>query len=147
MAAALRILHWACRVTLAIVFLWSGIIKVRSPLEFAGALSGYKLFPDTLIYPLATYFPWFEIALGVLFLIGWKIRYVAIGGTALLLAFTVLLTVTYLRGIDANCGCFGFGDRISPRTIARDALILLPALLLVFEARLKKLAAADTPVI
>ena len=147
MAAALRILHWACRITLSIVFLWSGIIKVRSPLEFAGALSGYKLFPDSFVYPLATYFPWFEIALGVLFLVGWKIRYVAIGGTALLLAFTVILTVTYFRGIDANCGCFGFGDRISPRTIARDALILLPALLLVFEARIKKLAADEPYVI
>ena len=147
MAAALRILHWACRLFLAGVFLYSGYIKVQSPLEFAGALSGYKLFPDALIFPMATYFPWLEIALGVLFLIGWKIRYVAIGGAALLLVFTVLLTVTYLRGIDANCGCFGFGDRISPRTIARDSLMLLPALLLVFETRLKKLAAAETSVV
>ena len=147
MAAALRILHWACRLLLAGVFLYSGYIKVRSPLEFAAALSGYKLFPDSFIFPMATYFPWLEIALGVLFLVGWKIRWVAIGGSALLLGFTVLLTVTYFRGIDADCGCFGFGDRISPRTIARDALILIPALVLVFEASIKKLAAAETSIV
>ena len=145
MSAALRILHWACRIFLAGVFLYSGYIKVQSPLQFASALSGYKIVPDTLIFPMASYFPWLEIALGALFLIGWKIRYVALGGAALLLCFTVLLTVTYLRGIDADCGCFGFGDRISPRTIARDALILLPALLLIFEARLKKLTASEVP--
>ena len=147
MAAALRILHWACRIFLAAVFLYSGYVKIQSPLQFAAALAGYKLVPDAFISPLANYFPWMEIALGALFLIGWKTRYVAIGGAALLIGFTVILTVTYLRGIEADCGCFGFGDRISPRTIARDALILLPALLLVFEARIKRLAAAETSVI
>jgi len=88
------------------------------------------LFPDSLILPLADYFPWVEIALGVLLLIGWKIRYFAIAACALLAAFLTVLTITYLRGIDANCGCFSFEDRISLLTIGRDTLILLPALFL-----------------
>jgi uncharacterized membrane protein YphA (DoxX/SURF4 family) len=146
MSAALRILYEDCRVFLAGVFLYSGYVKIQSPLQFASAITGYKLVPDAFIFPLANYFPWLEIALGVLFLIGWKTRYVAIGAAVLLLGFTVLLTVTYLRGIDADCGCFGFGDRISPRTIARDGLILLPALLLIFETRFKKPSAATSSV-
>ncbi len=140
MATFLRILHWACRLILAGVFLASGYIKWRSPLEFAAAIAGYKLVPDSFIYPLATWLPWLEIALGLLLLAGWKIRYVALGAAALLVCFTVILTVTYARGIDADCGCFGFGHRISPLTIARDMLILLPAVLLVFEGRVRKLA-------
>jgi hypothetical protein len=31
------------------------------------------------------------------------------------------MSITYSRGIEANCGCFGFGERISPLTLARDA--------------------------
>ncbi len=142
MKVYLRILHWVCRLILAVVFLVSGYIKLQSPLEFASAIAGYKLVPDSFIFPLATYLPWLEMGLGVLLLIGWKIRYVAVGAAALLLFFTVILTVTYLRGIEADCGCFGFGHKISPLTIARDMLILLPAVLLIFESRLKRLAEA-----
>ncbi len=142
MTIFLRILHWACRLILAGIFVISGYIKVRAPLEFAGAIAGYKLVPDSLIFPLATYLPWLEMALGALLLIGWKIRYVAIGAAALLLTFTVILTVTYARGIEADCGCFGFGHKISPLTIARDMLMLVPAILLIFESRLKKFTEA-----
>ena len=67
------------------------------------------------------------------------------GATAgLLLFFTVLLTVTWLRGIQANCGCFSFDDPISPATIARDSLLLVPALYLLLERRLKKALAGAT---
>jgi len=136
----LRVLHWACRLILAGIFVYSGYIKVQSPLEFAAAIAGYKLVPDSLIFPLATYLPWLEIALGALLLVGWKIRYAALGAAALLLAFSVILTVTYARGIDADCGCFGFGQKISPLTIARDMLMLLPAVALIFESRLRTFA-------
>ena len=59
----LRILHWLSRCVLAGIFLYTGYIKIRSPLQFAAVLSGYQLFPDSLILPLADYFPWVEIAL------------------------------------------------------------------------------------
>lgn len=126
----LRILHWLSRCILAGIFLYTGYIKIRSPLQFAAVLSGYQLFPDSLILPLTDYFPWIEIALGVLLLIGWKIRYVAIAACALLAAFLTVLTITYFRGIEANCGCFSFDDRISLLTLGRDTLILVPALFL-----------------
>jgi len=140
MTTAFRIFHWLCRFVLAGIFIYSGYIKLDAPLQFAAAIAGYKLVPDSMISPLADYLPWIEIALGVLLLIGWKIRYVSIGASVLLLGFIAILTITYMRGIDADCGCFGFGDRISPRTIARDVLILLPALFLVFETRLSRTA-------
>lgn len=133
-----KILHWACRLVLAGIFLYTGYIKLESPLQFAAVLSGYKLFPDELILPLSQYFPWVEIALGVLLLAGWKIRYVAIGACALLGAFVAVLALTYFRGIEANCGCFSFDDRISPWTLLRDALILLPAIFLVLEPMLRR---------
>jgi uncharacterized membrane protein YphA (DoxX/SURF4 family) len=126
----LRILHWLCRLILAGIFLYTGYIKLRSPLQFAAVLAGYQLFPDALILPMADYFPWVEIALGVLLLVGWKIRYVAVAACALLASFLTVLSITYFRGIEANCGCFSFEDRISLLTLVRDTLILLPALFL-----------------
>jgi uncharacterized membrane protein YphA (DoxX/SURF4 family) len=125
-----RTLHWLSRGILAGIFLYTGYIKIRSPLQFAAVLSGYQLFPDSLILPLTDYFPWVEIALGVLLLIGWKIRYVAMAACALLAAFVTVLAITYFRGIEANCGCFSFDDRISLLTLGRDTLILVPALFL-----------------
>ena len=128
------ILHWLFRFILGGLFIYSGYIKVESPLKFEAVLHLYELFPNEYVRIIAQYFPWFEIALGLLLLIGfrWKIRYVAGVATALLLFFIAILAITYFRGIEADCGCFGFDDPISPKTIARDSLMLIPALYLLF---------------
>jgi uncharacterized membrane protein YphA (DoxX/SURF4 family) len=138
MTITLRILHWLCRLGLAGIFIYSGYIKLQEPLQFAVAISGYKLVPENLIFPLATYLPWLELALGFGILIGWKIRYFSTSAAILLLFFIVVLAITIGRGIEANCGCFSLDERISPKTIARDSLILIPALYLVIEPRIRK---------
>jgi uncharacterized membrane protein YphA (DoxX/SURF4 family) len=144
MTITLRILHWLCRLIVAGVFIYSGYSKLPpgnifdAPLQFMIAISGYKLpIPESFILPIATYLPWIEIALGVAILVGWKIRYFAGALTVLLLFFIVILTITYARGIDANCGCFGLGEKISWKTILRDSSFLLPTLYLLFENRFR----------
>jgi uncharacterized membrane protein YphA (DoxX/SURF4 family) len=132
------ILHWLCRLALAIVFIWSGWVKVQAPLQFAVAITGYKIIPDRFAFPIATYFPWLEIALGLVILSGFKIRWSSIASAALMLFFIILLSVTLFRGIETNCGCFGFGDRITWMTIARDGSFLIPALFLAIESRLPR---------
>ncbi len=138
MTAALRALHWLCRLVLAGIFIYSGFIKLQEPLQFAVAITGYKLVPENFIFPLATYLPWVEVALGLGILIGWKIRFFSAAAAALLFLFIAVLAITISRGIDANCGCFSMDERISPKTIARDSLILIPAFYLLAEHRLKK---------
>jgi|WetSurMetagenome_2_1015567.scaffolds.fasta_scaffold81932_1 uncharacterized membrane protein YphA (DoxX/SURF4 family) len=134
------ILHWLSRLVLAGIFIYTGYIKIGwlNTLQFAAVLQGYKLFPDNYLWDIAKYYPWLEIALGLLLLVGfkWKIRYVAGAATALLLSFIIILSITYARGIPANCGCFSFNDRISPATIARDSLILIPAIYLLIAGPL-----------
>ena len=138
MTLTLKIFHWLCRLVLAGIFIYSGYVKLQEPLQFAVAIAGYKLLPENLIFPMATYLPWLEVALGVGILIGWKMRYFASAAAALLLFFIIVLAITISRGIEANCGCFSLDERISPKTIARDSLILIPALYLMAEHRLKK---------
>jgi uncharacterized membrane protein YphA (DoxX/SURF4 family) len=134
----LKILHWICRLLLAAIFLYSGYKKIQEPLQFAVDIQGYKLVPANLVFPLANCLPWIELALGYNILIGWKLRYNALAAGALLLLFIVVLIITIGRGIEANCGCFSLDERISPKTVARDSLILLPAIFLAIEPRLRK---------
>lgn len=141
----IRILHWASCIILGVIFLYSGYIKIDSPLQFAAAVTGYQLVPENLVFTIAKYFPWIEIALGIFLLTGWKSRYAAVAATALLLFFTAILTITYFRGINANCGCFSFDDQISPKTIVRDSIIILPALFLVFETRFHRSSKSKAP--
>jgi uncharacterized membrane protein YphA (DoxX/SURF4 family) len=149
MSLTRRILHWLSRIALAVVFIWSGWVKFREPLQFAVAITGYKIVPDQYAFPIAQYFPWLEIALGLIILIGFKIRWSSVAAAALMLFFIAILSITLYRGIDTNCGCFGFGDKITWKTIVRDGSFLLPALFLVFETRLRKRSAlseqANTP--
>jgi uncharacterized membrane protein YphA (DoxX/SURF4 family) len=134
----IKILHWLCRLILAGVFIYSGYVKVQEPLQFAVAISGYQLVPENLIFPMARFLPWAEIVLGLAILIGWKVRYFSAATVALLFFFIAVLAITISRGIEANCGCFGLDERISPLTILRDSLFLIPALYLTFEPKLTR---------
>ncbi len=133
-----RIIHWVSRLGLAGIFLYSGYVKIQSPLQFAADIMGYQLVPANLVFPVAQYFPWLEVALGLLLLIGWRIRYWGIAASGLILFFITLITITYARGIDANCGCFGSGEKISILTILRDSSFLIPALFLAAERRIRR---------
>jgi uncharacterized membrane protein YphA (DoxX/SURF4 family) len=131
------ILRWVCIILLTAIFLYSGYSKMQSTLQFAAVLAQYQLVPTDLILPLATYLPWAEIALGLFLLTGWKTRLAAAAAAALLSVFIAAMAVTYFRGIEADCGCFGIGEKISLRTIGRDALLLLPAAFLLGERRIR----------
>ena len=52
-------------------------------------------------------------------LVGWQPRYFATFAALLLSGFMTAMSVTYARGIEADCGCFGLGDPISRTTLAR----------------------------
>ena len=123
------ILHWIFRFILAVIFLYSGYVKWESPLLFEAVLYSYDLFPNQYIPVIAHYFPWVEMTLGMLLLIGFKrkIRYLAGASSLLLIFFLTIIAITYYRGIEADCGCFGFDDPIS---IRRDSVLLIIALYL-----------------
>jgi uncharacterized membrane protein YphA (DoxX/SURF4 family) len=128
-----RILHWACRLFLGGIFVYAGYTKVENPLQFAAAIEAYKLLPPSIVLRVVEVLPWMEIVLGVCLLAGIMVRYTAGLAGSLLAFFIAVMLVTYLRGIEADCGCFGIGERISPLTLVRDTLFLLPAVFLVAQ--------------
>jgi putative oxidoreductase len=113
------------RIALAAVFLWAAYAKLRDPwMIFAMEIDAMHIVPGAAVEFLARTMPWFELLLGVLLVIGTQMRYVASTATGLLAVFFVTLLVLYLRGFQGDCGCFGPGEQLGPKTLARDGALL-----------------------
>lgn len=117
---AWRVLQWLARLFLAGLFLYAGYFKVRNPFLFEMAVDSYQLLPARGVIIVARTLPWLEIALGLSLLAGWKLPYFATFTAVLLGFFLATMAIAYSRGIEATCGCFGLGEQVGPRTLARD---------------------------
>jgi uncharacterized membrane protein YphA (DoxX/SURF4 family) len=144
-----RIFEWVARLSLGALFLYAGYAKLRNPFVFEMAVDGYQLLPPAGVIVVARGLPWLEVALGLLLWSGWKLPYSATFTTLLLGAFLTMMAITYARGIEAACGCFGTNEPISPRTLARDSGIFLVGAFLTGSAwrarRGKTLTASTVP--
>jgi uncharacterized membrane protein YphA (DoxX/SURF4 family) len=115
----------ALRVALGAVFVYAAWTKLRQPWElFAMSIDAYKVLPYWAVLAVARTLPWAELAIGVALMVGRWLRVSAGAASLLLLVFFVLMVRTYVMGLKIDCGCFGLGDPISPRTLARDGSLL-----------------------
>jgi len=123
------------RLVLGAIFLYAAWTKLRqSYLIFAMSIDAYQLLPSWAVLLIARTLPWFELAVGVLLLIGYKLRWVSVAATGLLVMFFALMLRSYIKGEGIDCGCFGVGDAISPKTLVRDGSMLVAGLLLTVAA-------------
>ena len=82
------------RVALAAVFLYAAYVKLREPwLVFAIAIDAYGILPEPAVLATARTLPWCELALGVVLLTGFGLRYAAIAATALLGTFFTVMVI------------------------------------------------------
>jgi uncharacterized membrane protein YphA (DoxX/SURF4 family) len=125
-----KIVHWCCRIFLGVIFIYAAYTKIENPLQFAAAIEAYKLLPPGIVIWVVKILPWLELALGAAILVGPLVRFTAASMASFLAFFITVMLITYLRGIEADCGCFGVGERISPLTLIRDTSFMLPALFL-----------------
>lgn len=117
------------RLGLAVVFLWAGVAKLRDPwMVFAMQMDAMHIFPEASITFLARTMPWVEVILGFLLVAGIKMRYVAPVATFMLAVFFTVVTILYFRGFQGDCGCFGPGEQLGPKTIARDGALVILAI-------------------
>jgi len=107
---------------------WSGA-SIRTSLSmFAMQVDSYQLLPPQLVSPAAHFLPLFELFLGLWLLTGVWLRYSSLITTLLLGAFFAMMVRTYRMGLEINCGCFGPGERLGPKTLLRDGSLLALAL-------------------
>ncbi len=123
-----RALALALRLLLGAVFLYAAWTKLRLPWQlFAMTVDAYGLLPQWAVIAVARALPWGEIAIGVMLIAGVFPRVTSCAASLLLLGFLAVMAKSYLSGLQIDCGCFGAGDTISPRTLARDSALLLVA--------------------
>jgi Methylamine utilisation protein MauE len=75
--------------------------------------------------------------LGLLLLIGWRLRIWATAITAIMVGFFAVVTRAYLLHMDINCGCFGTPEKLTGMTVVRDAAFASLALLMTVFAFLE----------
>lgn len=122
----------ALRLVLGAVFIYAAYTKLRqSWLLFALSIDSYQLLPQWAVLTLARTLPWLELALGITLVAGVWLRYTSIAATAILLLFFSVMVVSYVRGAGIDCGCFGVGEALSAKTLARDGILLAGAMALV----------------
>ncbi|MES1261372.1 MAG: MauE/DoxX family redox-associated membrane protein [Acidobacteriota bacterium] len=132
MTAGNRKLRWALlagRLILAGIFIAAGYFKLREPwLQFAVSLNGFKILPDAALEPVAKILPWCELALGLAILSGIWLRWFSLLATLMLAVFFAVLVRSFALGLQVDCGCFGSGEALGPKTLVRDGLMLALAL-------------------
>lgn len=125
------------RLTIGAMFLYAAYTKLRDPWAlFAMSVDSYKILPEWAVLVVARSLPWFELALGLVLTSGLALRYASVAAAALLGVFFTLMVVSYARGLTIDCGCFGPGEALGPKTLLRDGTLLSLAIVLAVLAML-----------
>ena len=153
-----RAIIWIGRLVLGGIFVYAGFSKLLMPNNahlwplfflkfsvsmnisvFAQQVESYKLISAEASQVVAHTLPAVEIILGLLLLIGWRLRIWATAITVIMVGFLGVVTRAYLLHMDINCGCFGTPEKLTGMTVVRDgafaALALLMTIFAFMEAR------------
>jgi uncharacterized membrane protein YphA (DoxX/SURF4 family) len=138
-----RLVVLALRILLAAVFLFAAYTKLRQPwLVFAMSIDAYGLLPEMAVLTVARTLPWLELILGLLLASGVWLRAVSILSASVLGVFFAIMVMSFGKGMGIDCGCFGVGEALTAKTLARDGVLLSAAVALVFLSWRSRAAAA-----
>ncbi len=150
-----RAVIWIGRLVLGGIFVYAGFSKLLMPnthfwpmfvlkfsismniSSFAQQVESYKLISPQASQVVAHTLPFVEIVLGLLLLIGWRLRIWATAITAIMVGFLAVVTRAYLLHMDINCGCFGTPEKLTGMTVVRDGAFAALALLMTISAFLE----------
>jgi uncharacterized membrane protein YphA (DoxX/SURF4 family) len=119
------------RLVLGGVMLYAAYTKLREPWQvFAMSIAAYGLLPEWAVWVAARALRWLELVLAVVIISGYGLRYSSLAITGLLGIFFVVMLSSFARGMGIDCGCFGPGDALGPRSLLRDGVLLAASILL-----------------
>ncbi len=107
------------RLVAGCILLNSGTVHLLHPYPFTSTIASYRLFPESVlaILPFAVAAIIFVVGLFLVLSDDRKVLWLA---TALFLSFVLLQGQALARGMDIDCGCFGY----SSHQIGIDTLML-----------------------
>jgi putative oxidoreductase len=136
-----RVLLLAGRLLLGAIFVYSAYAKLRNPwMLFAMSVDSYRMLPEWAVEAVARVQPWVELLVGLLLILGWGLRWVAAAATVLLIGFFSAMVRAQVYGLAIDCGCFGIGERLGPKTFVRDGLFVALAIAVTLGAFLSRRA-------
>ena len=127
------------RISVAILFIISGFVKLNDPLGFSYKLQEY-FSPDvlnlTFLAPYALIFSFvivvFEVVVGVFLFLGFKPKFTLWSLLSMILFFTFLTFYSAYFDKVKDCGCFGDALKLSPWESFFKDLILLILIVVIF---------------
>jgi uncharacterized membrane protein YphA (DoxX/SURF4 family) len=120
-----KLAAFVLRLALGLVFLYAGYVKLRQPwYVFAGMIDNYGVVAPSVSEAIARVLPPLEVVLGVALLAGLYRKISSAAAIVLLVPFFALMVWAYAKGMKIDCGCFGPGQMLGPRTILRDGLLV-----------------------
>lgn len=139
-------LYHTLRWCLSGFFIFSGMTKLISPVQFAVLIEAYGILPEILVMPVAVILPILEVVagLGLIFDVRGSLAII----TVLMILFMAVLGYGIWLGLDVDCGCFGPGDpeaevfRGLRQALYRDMVIMAVVGCLYYRRYLR----ADRPV-
>jgi uncharacterized membrane protein YphA (DoxX/SURF4 family) len=108
------------------IFLYAGALKASDPMTFLDDVRSFQILPDPYAAWLALALPWLEILAGLAVITGLLRPGGLLTLNTLLLLFLGAILLSWARGLDLSCGCFG-GDTAAsdyPTLLLRDLALL-----------------------
>ena len=141
------------RLLLAVMWLYYSVGKLGSPETNAQSVRDFRILPETnaqsvrdfrilpesLVTPFGYAQPYFEMALGLLLILGLGTRLVAVFSAVLLLVYIGGIMSLGALGIAISCCCGGSGGLVAKGhtrytlDVLRDLLYILPAAWLIWK--------------
>jgi uncharacterized membrane protein YphA (DoxX/SURF4 family) len=144
-----RLIIWVGRLVLGGIFIYAGYAKIFLPIMhprpsigvalafFALQVGSYQMLPPWGVNFVAHTLPFAEIALGVLLIVGWRLRIWATLVALLMLGFFIAVVRSYAAGMQINCGCFATPEPLTIKTVIRDGLLAALAVVMTLFAYLE----------
>ncbi len=95
----------AARLFFGFYFMMAAYPKIMHPAEFATIIRRYQVLPEVLSNIPAVILPWLELIVGLFLLAGIMKTATRYWGMFLMLFFTLMVAVAFMRGLDMDCGC------------------------------------------
>jgi uncharacterized membrane protein YphA (DoxX/SURF4 family)/peroxiredoxin len=138
----MKIITGITRITVGILFIISGLIKLNDPVGFSFKLHDYFapevlnlefLVPYALI--IAIFVVIFEVLVGVMIIIGYAKKFTLWSLLLMIVFFTFLTFYSAFFNKVTDCGCFGDALKLTPWESFTKDIVLLGLILILFLGR------------
>ena len=141
-AKPINIFFIVLRVGIGGLFIISGTMKILDPLKFLAAIETFHLLPYSIAYIVAYFLPWVETISGLALILNKGQKSALIILTTLITIFIIALVLSWGRGLDIVCGCFGHPKSLKtnyPLILIRNFAILTVLILILTRNKRRSL--------